>query len=761
MTEYAEFLANKKKVVKPSGIKIGLEEINPKAFDFQRAVIRWTLHKGKSAVFAAPGLGKTVIQLSWADMIHRYTEGDILILAPLMVAQQTATEEAEKFGIRVNLCREQSEVQSGLNITNYERLHLFDTSKFVGVVADESGCLKSFTSAIRNQLIEQFDQTPYRLACTATPAPNDYEELGNHAEFLGVCTRLEMLSTFFTHDGGQTAKWRLKKHGVKEFWKWVASWAVMFQKPSDLGFSDEGFELPELRYHQIVVNQGKLMEYKIANQAITLKEQREIKRQCIENKTDACKELIGKSDDFWVVWCSLNNESVAMSKALNAIEITGSQKPEEKETLLSSFISGKNKRLVTKADIAGFGLNLQFCHKTAIAGIDHSFEKFYQLVRRFWRFGQTEPVDVYLVTDEAEGPIINNIKRKEHDFEEMMKGVISITQEITKENIQCTESEEDEYKTNYAHGNGWEIYLGDSVEIMSTLKDDSIDFSIFSPPYMSLYVYSNTPRDVGNCKDEEEFFFHFNLVAQELFRVIKIGRIVAVDCMNIPAMKERDGYIGIKNFRDKIVRLFENCGFVWHSEFIIWKDPLIENTRTHSKGLAHNQLCKDSTWCRAGLPQFLECFRKDGENQEPVVHPKGLENFYGLNPPISGVLSHQRWRRYASPIWMDVDFGDTLNVKAARDGQDERHVCPMSRDIIRRALELYTNPGDIVFDPFSGIGSSGDVAIRMKRKSISIELKESYYRQSVKNLRAAEISTRQMSLFEPQSEETELAQAIQ
>lgn len=752
--DYYKFLQSKRRIIKPSGIKIDLADINPKLYDFQQAVVRWTMHKGKSAVFAGCGLGKTAIQLTWADMIHKHTGGDVLILAPLMVAKQTAIEESSKFEINVILCQDQTDVRPGVNITNYERLHLFDTSRFVGVVADESSILKSFTSKTRDQLIEQFKSTLYRLACTATPAPNDYEELGNHAEFLGVCTRKDMLSTFFTHDGSNTSKWRLKGHAIKDFWRWVASWAVMFQKPSDIGFSDEGFVLPDLRYHQIVVNQDELINYNLTGHIYTLKGQNKAKLKSVEDRANACAELIGNSEDFWVVWCNLNSESKALTKAIDgAIEITGSQKNDIKERLLADFISGDRKKLVTKASITGFGLNLQFCHKTAIVGLSHSFEAFYQLVRRFWRFGQTKPVDVYIITTEAEGPIVNNIKRKERDFQEMMKGVIGITQEITKNNIHYTKNEENEYIEGTTKGRNWTVHLGDSVEWMQCLTDNSIDFSIFSPPYMSLYVYSNTPRDIGNSKDESEFFSHFELIVNEFYRVIKPGRIVAVDCMNIPAMKERDGYIGIKDFRGDLIRLFQHHGFIFHSEHCIWKDPLVEATRTKSIGLMHKQLCKDSSMCRAGIPQYLLCFRKPGENQEPVRHPGGLTNFIGEDPPLNGVLSHQRWRRYASPVWMDVNFSDTLNARAAREGDDERHICPMSRDIIGRAIELYTNLGNLIFDPFGGIGSTGDVAIRMGRKALLIELKESYYKQAVKNLRAAEMSTRQTSLFDEQFEE--------
>jgi len=287
---------------------------------------------------------------------------------------------------------------------------------------------------------------------------------------------------------------------------------------------------------------------------------------------------------------------------------------------------------------------------------------------------------------------------------------------------------------NQVHEENYSLYNADSADILSELPDQSIDFSIFSPPYLSIFVYSNSLRDLGNSKDEQEFFIHFNFIVDQLFRTIKPGRIIAVDCMNVPAMKERDGYIGLKDFRGDIIRTFIRAGFIFHSEHCIWKDPLIEATRTKALGLMHKQLCKDSSMCRAGIPQYLLAFRKPGVNANFISHGHGLNTFAGEEPPTTGNLSHERWRRYASPVWMDIDLTNTLNARAGRDGSDERHLCPMALDIIERGIWLWSNPDDTVLSPFMGIGSEGWQSLQMGRKFIGIELKPSYFDQAVKNM---------------------------
>ncbi len=288
------------------------------------------------------------------------------------------------------------------------------------------------------------------------------------------------------------------------------------------------------------------------------------------------------------------------------------------------------------------------------------------------------------------------------------------------------------------HEKNHSAYNADCVEVCSNMPSESIGFTIFSPPFSSLYTYSNSERDMGNSKNDEEFFRHFGFLVEHLYRITKPGRIVAFHCMNIPAMKERDGYIGIKDFRGDLIRCFQKYNFIFHSEHTIWKDPLVEATRTKALGLMHKQLCKDSTMCRSGLPDYLIAMRKPGENLEPVAHENGLERFAGENPPATGNLSHERWRRYASPVWMDIRQTYTLQASPARESEDERHICPLQLDVIERALMLWSNERDVVLSPFMGIGSEGYVSIKENRKFIGIELKESYFNVAVNNLKLAE-----------------------
>ena len=291
-----------------------------------------------------------------------------------------------------------------------------------------------------------------------------------------------------------------------------------------------------------------------------------------------------------------------------------------------------------------------------------------------------------------------------------------------------------------ASGENWTLWNGDCVEVVNSLPENSLHLSIFSPPYASLYTYSNSDRDMGNSASDAQFYEHFDFLVAGLHRATKPGRIVCVDVMNIPAMKERDGFIGLKDFRGDIIRAFMRQGFIFHSEHCAWKDPLIEATRTKALGLMHKQLCKDSTRSRAGIPQYLLAFRKGGENSEPVAHQNGLEYFVGENGPTHGTLSHERWRRYASPVWMDINFSNTLNAKSAREAEDERHICPMALDLIERAIHLWSNPGDVIFDPFSGIGSTGYMAIKTGRRFVGSELKAAYFKQACKNIAQARAS---------------------
>ncbi|HAN91234.1 MAG TPA: helicase, partial [Nitrospira sp.] len=400
MTDYASFLASKRNRVEPSGITDPAPFDGSSLFPFQQDIVRWALRRGRAAIFADCGMGKTPMQLAWAQRVCEHTGGKVLILAPLAVSQQTV-QEGVKFNVAVTSVRSQSEVTGpGVWITNYEMLHHFDPTAFDGVVLDESSILKAYTGKIRNQIIDAFADTPFRLACTATPSPNDYMELGNHAEFMGAMTRTEMLSMYFVHDGGETQKWRIKGHAEPEFWKWVCSWAVMIRRPSDLGYDDDGFTLPALDIVSDVVGDPS------ATRAETLSDRRKARRDSLGARVQSVADRVNTSEDPWLVWVDLNDEGDELERLIpGSVQVAGADSPEDKVERMLGFASGKYRVLITKPSIAGFGMNWQHCARMAFVGLSDSYEKYYQAIRRCWRFGQARPVTAYVVTSSSEGAI--------------------------------------------------------------------------------------------------------------------------------------------------------------------------------------------------------------------------------------------------------------------------------------------------------------------------------------------------------------------
>jgi hypothetical protein len=439
LNEYESFIANKRATMPPVGFQIDRDTLHTSLFDFQKDITCWALRRGRAAIFAGTGLGKTRMQIEWAMNVHRLTGGDVLLLAPLAVASQTV-REGKLLGYEIHFCRSQDDVKPGLNITNYEILHHFEPVLFEGVVLDESSILKSFTGKIRTELIESFAFTPYRLACTATPAPNDYMEIGNHAEFLGVMSRTEMLSMFFVHDGGNTSKWRLKGHAEEEFWRWVASWGVVLEKPSDLGYPDDGYILPPLTVEDVVIEvEGE--------PAKTLSQRQKARRETVAERVAACAEIVNATDEPFLVWCDLNIESEMLTKAIpGAVQVKGSDKTSHKEKAAVDFREGRIRVLVTKPLIYGWGLNWQHCANMAFVGLSDSFEQVFQAIRRCYRFGQTRPVNVYMITSSREGATAENIKRKEDDFKRMVAEMVKYTKDITSESIRSTERDVAEYE---------------------------------------------------------------------------------------------------------------------------------------------------------------------------------------------------------------------------------------------------------------------------------------------------------------------------
>jgi len=450
--DYREFLKTKRFSIIPSGFDP--ISISDKLFQWQKDVVTVALKKGKFCLFTDTGTGKSFMQIVWADNVCTHTGRPVLILAPLAVTTQTK-READKLGIKIKVCRSQSDVENGINITNYDMLEHFNADAFSGIVLDESSILKHFTSKTRTEIIDKFEHTQYKLACSATPAPNDYMELGNHAEFMGVMKRTEMLSTFFFHDGGETSKWTIRGHAEDKFWEWVSNWAIVVRKPSDIGYQDDGYDLPPLNIEEIIVKSepgeedGQLML--VPSIASTLNDRRQARRDSLTDRCAMAIDLIGNApDEQWLIWCDLNSESETLTKLSGGTEVKGSDNREYKADMLMGFAENKVKILISKPSIAGYGMNWQNCHNMVFVGLSDSYESMYQAIRRCYRFGQINPVNVWIITSESEGSVRENIARKELQSQEMFEKLSKYSLATIEKEVRKTVRETDEYNPEKA-----------------------------------------------------------------------------------------------------------------------------------------------------------------------------------------------------------------------------------------------------------------------------------------------------------------------
>jgi DNA modification methylase len=719
---YLDFLQTKQKTHILSGFDVDEKQLNNKMFDFQKFIVKRALKAGKYAIFADCGLGKTLMQLEWANQVCKETKSKVLILAPLAVVGQTI-QEGLKFGINM----------TNIDVQNYEQLDNIDCSIYSGVVLDESSILKNFEGATKKQIIDNFISTHYKLACTATPSPNDPMELGNHSEFLDVMSRNEMLAMYFVHDGGETAKWRLKGHAVKMFYQFVGSWAIMLNKPMDIGFEMIGYDLPKLNLLENQIKTPKRDNGSLFNDAIisATNFNAELRLTKIERLDEVVKLVNEKPNENFIIWIKQNEEGEMLKKLLpDAVEVKGSDSNEWKKDKLLGFANNEFRVLITKTKIASFGMNYQNCRNQIFASLDFSFEGLYQAIRRSYRFGQKNEVNIYLITTDTMANVKQAIDTKQKQFEimqdEMAKAVnLNLSGQIMKVG---------EFDTTEENNEWFSIKRGDCVQLIQNVKDESIGLSVFSPPFAELYTYSNHLEDMGNSKDYNEFLHQFSFLIKELYRVMMSGRNVAVHCMDLPVQKGKHGYIGLRDFSGLLLKAFEDAGFVYASRVTIWKDPVIEMQRTKALGLLHKQVKKDSTMSRVGIPDYVMIFRKDGERNNPVTNTD---------------LSVDLWQKYASPVWMDINYSNTLQgFRNGREENDEKHICPLQLDTIERLIHLYSNKGDTVFTPFMGIGSEVYQAVKMERKGIGFELKESYFDLAKANLKAVVSQKNQVSLFD-------------
>jgi len=716
--KYREFLESKVVKAQDVGFAIELSSLNPMLFDWQKSIVRWALMKGKAALFEECGLGKTPQQLEWAWQVVKWTGGNVLILTPLAVARQTE-REAVKFGIPTRVVRSQAEVLPGISITNYEMLEHFDTSAFVGVVLDESSILKNFMGTIKRQIQRKFAKTPYKLCCSATPSPNDHLELGNHCDFLDVMPSNEMISRWFINDTMAAGSYRLKEHGAADFWRWVCSWAVAIDKPSDIGFSDEGFILPglDIIHHSVdveITSAADGMLFRVADISATSLH-KEL-RLTAPARAEVAAALVNGSADPMIVWCNSNYEATElMARIPEAIEVRGDMKPAEKEKRLEQFGSGDARVIVTKPTIAGFGLNWQHCADQVFVGLSYSYEQMYQALRRSYRFGQTKQVNAHIIYAVTEGNIAAAIEEKAAKHEAMKEAMVAAMRETQIEEFKNGRLLRMDYAHEVRSGDLWTMHNGDCVDVLKTMDADSIHMSVFSPPFSNLYIYSDSVRDMGNCADDAEFLKSMGFLFAELYRITKPGRLCAIHCKDLPLYKGRDGAAGLRDFPGDLIRAASAEGWTFASRCTIWKDPVIEMQRTKNHGLLYKQLRKDSTYSRQGMADYVIAFRKWAEvDAEPVSHTH--DSF-----PLD------QWQQWASPVWMDIDQTNVLNYQLAKSDGDERHICPLQLGVIERAIYLWSNPNDLILSPFGGIGSEGVGAMRAGRRFVGIELKPEYF----------------------------------
>ena len=720
-SEYLKFLETKQKSIITSGFDINENELNNAMFDFQKFIVKRALNAGKYAIFADCGLGKTLMQLEWAKQVNIHTNKPVLILAPLAVVGQTK-QEGIKFGIDM----------ANIHVKNYEQLENIDCSIYSGIVLDESSILKNFEGATKKLILDLFSHTPYKLACTATPSPNDPMELGNHSEFLDVMSRNEMLAMYFVHDGGETAKWRLKGHAVKLFYQFIGTWAIMLNKPIDIGFEMTGYNLPSLNLIEKQITTPRRDNGSLFNDAIisATNFNAELRLTKKERLDEVVSIVNSRPDENFIIWIKQNEEGEMLKKLLpEAVEVKGSDSNEWKEKHLLGFANNEFRILISKTKIASFGMNYQNCRNQIFASLDFSFEGLYQAIRRSYRFGQKNEVNIYLITTDTMSNVKQSIDNKQKQFE-IMQYEMSNAINANLNNQLMTSASLD---TNEENNEWYKIKRGDCVQLITELENESIGLSVFSPPFAELYTYSSHIEDMGNSKDYNEFLKQFSFLIKELYRVMMQGRNVAVHCMDLPVQKGKHGFIGLRDFSGLLLRAFEDAGFVYASRVTIWKDPVVEMQRTKALGLLHKQVKKDSTMSRVGIPDYVMIFRKDGERTNPVTNTD---------------LPVDLWQKYASPVWMDINYGNTLQgFRNGREENDEKHICPLQLDTIERLVHLYSNKGDTVFTPFMGIGSEVYQAVKMQRKGIGFELKESYYDLAKANLRSCVQSKNQLSLI--------------
>lgn len=728
-------------------------------FDYQKFILTEAIKRQRYAMFADCGLGKTAMFLAWIRRIQPALQGKkVLIITPLMVLNQTLDEEEKFYHERTIEDIHEGSIEewakngvSQVAITNFEKF--YEKKELYGnvaaVVLDESSILKNGDGKTRTGIIETTRGIPWKLACSATPAPNDREEYASHATFLEyVRSNNEFFSMFFVNsDEG----WQIKPHGLEAFYQYLSSWSVYLRNPEHYGFNDNLAKLPKPIFETVMldwtdeqkqllttIHKGSLDRkhflimlskgfYKDAQGKIV-----NVTNNKIATTLNILAENKGKPT---VVWVTYNYEQEMYLEAFKqtnyrVAEISGATKEEQRVKTIEDFRAGKYDVLISKPKLLGFGLNLPFVTVQIFSGLTDSYEQFYQCVRRSHRFGATEPVKVYLPVTNAEKRILSNVMHKKDTFEfDSNKQETDFIKNLQNDLNQFfnlpyeTKQIDAANRTELKQGRDWQLFRGDSIKVLQTLTPESIDMALFSPPFANLFTYSNNIADMGNTRDHTEFYLHFEFFLKGLFRAMKQGRIVCCHLSQLATLKSRDGFVGLHDFRGDLIRLFQRHGFIYFGEWCIAKSPQMQAIKEKVRSLSFAQLESDRLGSKPGLNDYILIFKKPGEAAARVNDSSGP--------------TRDEWINWATGVWADIKDTDTMNVRGTKGEDDVKHICPMNLQVIRRCIRMYSAPGELVLDPFNGIGSTGVIALEKGRRYIGIELKEEYFDCAAENLTEA------------------------
>ena len=814
---YNEYMAQKDKNDTGSGFVIPRESINPMLSDMQKDIVLWNLKKGRVLNGLDCGLGKGPIQLESLYQINKRENRPTIMFAPPGVKSQFKNIEAPKFGYDVSIVDEDEDIVNGINITNYERLMIrltideyekdtyfkywahchpieiskkqvksgekyggyktriqierfrFDPRQFIAIALDEASILKHYGSKTRERLTRFAENIPFRICATATPAPNDIYELGSYAEFLGIMRSRQIKAKYFIQDGNTSTKFRLMKPAIVKWWEFVAKWAIIVTKPSDLGYSDEGYDLPELKViNHIIKDTTPSPGMLIPMPAKTLQDTERIKRKTIQERCEKVAKIANADNDHKLIFIRRNEEGILLNKLIHdSVEVAGRHSDEIKEDRLLGFAQGKYKVLITKPKIGGFGLNLQaYCHRIISGNVNYSSEEKYQYERRVYRFMQEYDVQHDIVLMDTEDNIMRRLVKKEKDTQNMIKEVVKRMDIHDLNKGKKVRKDKSGYEELDRISENWRLYLGDSCTRVKLLEDQSLDTIITSVPFPAMYAYTNFDADIGNYETAEDLCEHLKYVFIELLPKMKPGAIAHVHIAQGIAFKNRHGYQGLWDFRGPLVKMMQDVGWELYSEITIEKDPQTQASRNHSHQLMQKTVFTDAAALGASVSDYLILFKAPGEKERvtALLSDPSIQGKY--NSP-DGWITMDMWINWASNVWLmhrkgmkwwegiNVTrvLGSLLNSKtgerngfgiwAARDEEDEKHLCELQLDIIERCIAIHTKAGNLVCDPFNGIGSVGFQSLLMGRRYVGFELKKSYWLTAIKNLEYCEYKIKQ------------------